>query len=117
MFSTYIKPVERKNLSIDPSIRAEMNLLEKEQVAREMALYQASRVPDFTMPEDLKWEAIYRRHVQIITEKVYQLPQAIFYIQSQKRRFVGRKLVSDLHLKGTLLEHHCRPNVHLECAA
>lgn len=92
---------------LDYQVKQEMNLSSPTQIEEEFALYRRLRIPDGTIPTPVDWQAVLTRRPQEIIEATCNLPQNLFYIDWNGKRIVGRKLISELKLRGELKELNC----------
>jgi isonocardicin synthase len=89
------------------SIVEEMFLPDDEQVVREKARYEQIKIPSSQEPEPLALERIKGRKIATHRESLTALPHGIYVFELEGVPYIGRKHISELKLKGELLEMNC----------
>jgi isonocardicin synthase len=89
------------------SIVEEMFLPEQAQVARERARYEQYKISAQQVPEPLALERIKGRKIETLREPFNELPHAIYVFELEGVSYLGRKQISELKLRGELLEMNC----------
>ena len=89
------------------SIVEEMFLPDDAQVVREKARYEQIKIPPGQEPEPLVLERIQGRKIETHREPFNELPHGIYVFELEGVPYIGRKHISELKLKGELLEMNC----------
>jgi len=106
-----------KQLIIDALSESERCPLDKvslELILDELNRYETCKITPGTKPvKKVAWDNIAERHLLRLSEKFFNLPQSIFFLdlgrtgKSGSVRLIGRKLLSEFWIAGKIPELHC----------